>query len=80
MPVATILLECQVSLPFIYTKFINLNYKLGVAVACAIKAALEHHNLSGKIVLLGTPGNVLPASHWLRHLSSYFDSGGRWCW
>ncbi|KAF8802853.1 hypothetical protein BYT27DRAFT_7196189 [Phlegmacium glaucopus] len=27
----------------------------GVAVACAIKAALEHHNVSGKIVLLGTP-------------------------
>ena len=36
----------------------NFNYNLGVAVACAIKAALEEHNLSGKIVLLGTPGNV----------------------
>lgn len=35
----------------------NFNYNLGVAVACAIKAALEEHNLSGKIVLLGTPGN-----------------------
>ena len=33
--------------------------RLGVAVACAIKAALERHNLSGKIVLLGTPGNAL---------------------
>ncbi|KIM41419.1 hypothetical protein M413DRAFT_445430 [Hebeloma cylindrosporum] len=27
----------------------------GVAVACAIKAALESHNISGKVVLLGTP-------------------------
>ena len=36
----------------------NFNYyNPGVAVACAIKAALEKHNLSGKIVLLGTPGN-----------------------
>ena len=37
----------------------DFNYNLlGVAVACAIKAALEQHNLSGKIVLLGTPGNA----------------------
>ena len=43
-----------------------LNCKLGVAVACAIKAALEQHNLSGKIVLLGTPGNALTLDHWLR--------------
>lgn len=28
----------------------------GVAVAIAIRAALEKHKLSGKIVLLGTPG------------------------
>jgi len=28
----------------------------GVAVACAIKAALEKHEIAGKIVLLGTPG------------------------
>jgi len=33
----------------------NLIGMSGVAVACAIKAALEKHNLSGKIVLLGTP-------------------------
>ncbi|PPQ77930.1 hypothetical protein CVT25_015405 [Psilocybe cyanescens] len=26
-----------------------------VAVACSIKAALEHHNISGTVVLLGTP-------------------------
>ena len=31
----------------------------GVAVAIAIRAALEKHNLSGKIVLLGTPGTRL---------------------
>jgi hypothetical protein len=36
----------------------NFNYNLGVAVACAIKAALEQHNLSGKILLLGTPGDA----------------------
>jgi len=28
---------------------------LGVAVACALKTALEKHNISGKVVLLGTP-------------------------
>ncbi|KAH9481659.1 Peptidase M20 domain-containing protein 2 [Psilocybe cubensis] len=27
----------------------------GVAVACAIKAAMEKHDISGKIILLGTP-------------------------
>ena len=42
---------------------INFNYNLGVAVACAIKAALEKHDISGKIELLGTPGN--PFSHQL---------------
>ena len=36
----------------------DFNCNLGVAVACAIKAALEKHNLSGKIVLLGTPGSA----------------------
>jgi hypothetical protein len=62
-------------------KLSNFNYNLGVAVACAIKAALEKHDLSGKIVLLGTPGNAYSAN-WLRHLSShyYFGSGGRWIW
>jgi amidohydrolase len=33
----------------------NLIGMSGVAVACAIKAALEHHDISGKVVLLGTP-------------------------
>jgi len=33
----------------------NLIGMSGVAVACAIKAALEHHNITGKVVLLGTP-------------------------
>ena len=28
----------------------------GVAVACAIKHVLEQHNISGNVVLLGTPG------------------------
>ena len=55
--VATISLEYQVSLPFLTHEITNLNYRLGVAVACAIKTALEQHNLSGKIILLGTPGN-----------------------
>ena len=30
-----------------------LSVLVGVAVACAIKAALEKHNLFGKVVLLG---------------------------
>ena len=34
----------------------NIYIITGVAVACAIKAALEIHNISGKVVLLGTPG------------------------
>lgn len=60
MHAATISLEYQASLSFLNTgTSMNLNHKLGVAVACAIKAALEQHNLSGKIVLLGTPGNPL---------------------
>lgn len=36
----------------------NLIGMSGVAVACAIKAAMEKHDISGKIVLLGTPGNI----------------------
>lgn len=34
----------------------NLIAISGVAVAVGLKAALEHHNVDGKIVLLGTPG------------------------
>jgi len=30
----------------------------GVAVACAIKAAIEKHDIPGKVVLLGTPGRT----------------------
>ena len=58
MHVATISLEYQVSPPpDSMHDTVNFNYyNPGVAVACAIKAALEKHNLSGKIVLLGTPG------------------------
>jgi metal-dependent amidase/aminoacylase/carboxypeptidase family protein len=37
----------------------NLIAISGVAVACAIKRALEVHNISGTIVLLGTPGEFL---------------------
>ncbi|KAF8153051.1 hypothetical protein B0H34DRAFT_800308 [Crassisporium funariophilum] len=33
----------------------NLIGMSGVAVACAIKAALERHDIPGKVVLLGTP-------------------------
>ena len=36
----------------------NLIGMAGVAIACALKAAMEKHNISGKIVLLGTPGIV----------------------
>ena len=67
--VATISLEYQVSLPFyIHVKLWASITTLGVAVACAIKAALEKHNISGKIELLGTPGN--PFSHQLVHAFS----------
>lgn len=36
----------------------NLIGIAGVAIACALKAAMEKHNISGKIVLLGTPGSI----------------------
>ncbi len=36
----------------------NLLAVSGVAVALALKAALEEHEISGTIVLLGTPGTV----------------------
>ena len=39
----------------------NLIAIAGVGVALAVKAALEKHNVPGKVVLLGTPG----ASHFL---------------
>ena len=58
----------------------NSNYNVGVAVACAIKAALEQHNLSGKIVLLGTPGSAFFSSMigWdiSAHISVAEESGG----
>lgn len=57
--VVTISLEYQVGLLFLIWQTTNLNFNQGVAVACAIKAALEQHNLSGKVVLLGTPGSDL---------------------
>ena len=34
----------------------NLIAIAGVAVALALKAAMESHRISGKIILLGTPG------------------------
>ena len=66
---ATISLEYQVSLPFLTHEITNLNYRLGVAVACAIKTALEQHNLSGKIMLLGTPGNEFSFSRRLKFIN-----------
>ncbi|EDR10597.1 uncharacterized protein LACBIDRAFT_317213 [Laccaria bicolor S238N-H82] len=43
----------------------------GVAVACAIKAALEKHDISGKIILLGTPGM---ASFAVAHSTNLLES------
>lgn len=37
----------------------NLIGMSGVAVALSIRAALEKHDISGKIVLLGTPGKFI---------------------
>ena len=34
----------------------NLIAIAGVAVACAIKKAIVKHNISGTVILLGTPG------------------------
>lgn len=38
----------------------NLIAIAGVAVACAIKKAIATHNISGTVVLLGTPGRPSP--------------------
>jgi hypothetical protein len=51
----------------------NLIAIAGVAVACAVKAVLEQFNIPGKIVLLGTPGQLLfhaGRSRLLRNTSS----------
>jgi hypothetical protein len=37
----------------------NLIGIAGVAIACSLKTSMEKHNISGKIVLLGTPGITL---------------------
>lgn len=37
----------------------NLIAIAGVAVACAIKGVLQKHDISGRVVLLGTPGQIL---------------------
>ena len=38
----------------------NLIAISGVGVAIAVKAALEKHQIPGKVVLLGTPGKYSP--------------------
>ena len=38
----------------------NLIAISGVGVALAIKAALQAHNIPGKVILLGTPGMKIP--------------------
>lgn len=43
----------------------NLIAISGVGVAIAVKKALETHNVSGKVVLLGTPGRY-SSPHYLR--------------
>lgn len=40
----------------------NLIAISGVGVALAIRAALQAHNIPGKVILLGTPGVKLPSS------------------
>ena len=40
----------------------NLIAISGVGVALAVKAALQAHDISGKVILLGTPGMKFPLS------------------
>ena len=42
----------------------NLIAICGVGIALAIKAALQAHNISGKVILLGTPGMKPLPSMW----------------
>lgn len=44
----------------------NLIGIAGVAVACAVKMAMETLGIDGKVVLLGTPGESEPSSSFLR--------------
>ena len=37
----------------------NLIAIAGVAIACAVKAALARFDIKGKVVVLGTPGECL---------------------
>ena len=52
----------------------------GVAVACAIKAAIQKFNISATVVLLGTPGQLYIPPHHItllyRPLPSAEESGG----
>ena len=41
----------------------NLIAISGVGVALAVKAALQKHNIPGKVILLGTPGMKFPANN-----------------
>jgi metal-dependent amidase/aminoacylase/carboxypeptidase family protein len=52
----------------------NLIAISGVGVALALKAALQAHNIPGKVVLLGTPGTLhclLAFVRGLSHISSF---------
>lgn len=59
----------------------NLIAIAGVAVACAIKAIMEKFDISGKIVLLGTPGKTsfVHLSPVCSDLLAHY-SRGRWIW
>lgn len=58
----------------------NLIGIAGVAIACAVKAAMETLGIGGKVVLLGTPGEVLLLCPTRRTNSGFFGArrGGRW--
>lgn len=46
----------------------------GVGVAIGLKAALQAHNISGKIILLGTPGQWLSDVMVENQLNDYLSS------
>jgi metal-dependent amidase/aminoacylase/carboxypeptidase family protein len=37
----------------------NLIAVSGIAIACAVKTVMEKHNISGTVILLGTPGKFI---------------------
>lgn len=48
----------------------------GVAIACAVKSAMEKFGINGKVILLGTPGESWFSFRWHRQQRDAGEEGG----